>query len=296
MRFLAGTEDGLHHPGGAVLSGHRISALAGESGTWWVIADGGRIWKGSGVDWTPVAELSEGEARCLLSTPAGLLVGTSGARLLRLAGRELEPVAGFDRAEGRDDWYTPWGGPPDTRSLSRGPDGALYANVHVGGILRSRDGGASWEPTIDIDADVHQVLVHPSRPGLVLAASAGGLALSDDRGDSWRVRVEGLHHRYSRAVAVADGVVLVTASSGPSGSRAAIYRGDLDGTGPLRRCTDGLPEWFEGNIDTHCLVAERGVVAFGTADGSVYRSRDAGAGWERVAAGLPPLECLALVP
>jgi RND family efflux transporter MFP subunit len=33
-------------------------------------------------------------------------------------------------------------------------------NVHVGGIPRSVDSGATWAPTIDVDADVHEVKDH----------------------------------------------------------------------------------------------------------------------------------------
>jgi hypothetical protein len=46
-------------------------------------------------------------------------------------------------------------------------DDDLYANVHVGGILRTADGGETWTPTIDIDADVHHVT---TAEGIVLAA------------------------------------------------------------------------------------------------------------------------------
>ncbi len=115
-------------------------------------------------------------------------VGSSEARLFRLNGRTLEPVEAFDALEGRDAWYTPWGGPPDTRSISEwGHD--VYVNVHVGGILHTRDGGVTWNPTIDIDADVHQVA---TARGLVLAACARGLATSKDEGLTWSMRIDGL--------------------------------------------------------------------------------------------------------
>ena len=73
-------------------------------------------------------------------------------------------------------------GPPlGIRSISATCDGrVLLANVHVGGIPRSLDGGASWRPTLDIDLDVHEVSAHPSRPELVAAASAQGLCISRD--------------------------------------------------------------------------------------------------------------------
>src|SRR2546429_115455 len=82
---------------------------------------------------------------------------------------------------GRDRWFTPWGGPPDTRSISE-DDEAVYVNIHVGGILRSVDCGRTWQPTLPIERDVHKVL---ARPGRLYAASARGLAVSPDSGETW---------------------------------------------------------------------------------------------------------------
>src|SRR5207249_79401 len=146
------------------------------------------------------------------------------------------------------------------------PDGSLYANVHVGGIVRSTDGGAAWEPTIDIHADVHQVLTD-FESGLVLAACARGLALSADGGASWRYETEGLPATYSRAVAVAGDTVVVSASTGPRGHRSALYRRALAEPAPFEKCTVGLPEWFDANIDTSCVVGSGTFIAFGSADG-----------------------------
>jgi hypothetical protein len=220
-------------------------------------------------------------------------VGSSEARLLRVAGRDLEPVVPFDHAEGRSTWYTPWGGPPDTRSIANW-DEAVYVNVHVGGVLRTEDRGETWRPTIDIDEDVHQVT---TAEGLVLAACAGGLAVSSDRGDTWTLRSEGLEAAYSRGVAVCGDAVLVSASDGPRGGRGAVYRGDLQG-GELERCRTGLPEWFDDNIDSYCLDAfpDGSFAAFGTSDGRVFASDDTGISWVALASGLPPVHRILVLP
>ena len=88
------------------------------------------------------------------------------------------------RSPGRDAWYQPHGGPPAVRTMAVDDEGRIYVNVHVGGIVRSDDEGRSWEPTIDIDVDVHQVVTVPGQPGRVVAATARGLATSDDYGRS----------------------------------------------------------------------------------------------------------------
>jgi hypothetical protein len=295
--LLAGTADGVARVGedaAVELAGHEIVALISNERERWAIADGLEIWRSTDrAGWEPMASLTEGRANCLAITEGGLLIGTSDARLARLAGRVLEPLEPFDRTSGREDWYTPWGGPPDVRSISAS-DRGIFVNVHVGGIPRSTDGGASWEPTIDIDADVHQVVADPASD-LILAACAEGLAVSGDGGESWDHRTDGLHAAYCRAVAVDGEMAFISASTGPRGGRAAVYRGPLDGSGPFERCNDGLPGWFSGNIDTACLVAKAGILAFGTADGEVFVSEDQGSSWTAAARELPAVQCLAIL-
>lgn len=297
--ILVGTDDGLHRldPSGDIrgvdLGGQAVMAIAPEGSSCWAIVDADSVWRSTGGDWELAASIRGTRANCLAWTSAGLLVGTSEAGLYRLADGALHGVASFDAVDGRAKWYTPWGGPPDTRSISEGPAGAIYVNVHVGGIVRSRDGGRTWEPTIDVDSDVHQVLAPEGRPGVVLAACAEGLAVSEDGGDSWRFDTNGLHGPYCRAVAVSGETVLVTASEGHRGRRAAVYRRDLAG-GRFEKCADGLPEWFEGNVNTLCLAASGSEMAFGTEQGQVFVSEDRGATWGQIADGLGGVRCLAL--
>ncbi|MDQ4146046.1 MAG: hypothetical protein M3198_20330 [Actinomycetota bacterium] len=295
--LLIGTDDGLHVLGGTdarALGGRAVAALAADASSVWAVVDGDRVFSArDGSDWQEVASLGGGRATCLLPTPVGLLVGASEARLFALTEGALEPIESFDEVEGRDAWYTPWGGPPATRSLSQDDAVTLYVNVHVGGIPRSRDGGRTWEPTIDIDADVHEVLAW--RPeGRVLAAAARGLGVSDDGGETWRFRTRGLHATYLRAVAVSSETVFVSASEGPRGRRAAVYRGSAYGEEPFERCGGGLPEWFSGNIDTNCLDASPEIVAFGTQEGSVFVSDDDGDSWRAAAQDLGAVRCLLL--
>ncbi|MGA9160985.1 MAG: hypothetical protein WB297_09010 [Actinomycetota bacterium] len=245
--------------------------------------------------WTDVASSDGPMLTCLVRTPGGLFAGTDEAHLLRLDGDRLARVEPFEATQGRDAWFTPWGGPPAVRSIAMDLAGRIHANVHVGGIPRSTDGGGTWQPTIDIDADVHQVLAHPSDPDVVLAAGAVGLAVSRDGGATWAIQRDGLRSTYARAVAVAGDHVLLSASNGPRGGQAAVYRARLGPQPRLVKCTDGLPEWFEGNIDSGWLVARGPVAAFGTGDGTIFRSDDEGERWSVVAEGLPSIRVLCLV-
>jgi hypothetical protein len=289
--ILVGTRGGLRGPGGeSDPTGEPIVALASVADVRWALV-GGDVLRSDDGRWDRVATIDEYRGRCIVPTDDGLLVGTSEAHLFRIRRGAAELVESFEEVSGRDDWYTPWGGPPDTRSMSVDAAGTVYVNVHVGGVVRSRD-GATWEPTIDVDADVHQVMAHPTAPGTVLAACAGGLAVSTDGGDSWDITADGLHAPYSRAVAVAGETILLTASTGPFTDQAAVYRRSLGGGEPFERCTGGLPEWFPSNIDSHCLAARGSVAAFGTDRGEVWVSEDEGRTWELASSDHPAVTCV----
>lgn len=317
--ILAGTATGLlsFDAAGAerrsYLDGHDVRALAPASWTrLWAVVDRREVWctgRLSPADqrkaaWDRVASLDDWpdaagmEAQCIADTrandPEGILVGASHARLLKVSGDgRLEPVVSFDQAPGRDSWYTPWGGPPDTRTITEDRE-TVFVNIHVGGVLRSRDQGATWAPTIDINADVHRVVTGAGR---VYAAGARGLSVSDDGGDSWGLSAAGLHATYCRSVAVSGPALLLSASDGPGGGRAALYRSSLDADA-FERCQEGLPRWFQGNIDSLCLDAlpNGALAAFATETGEVYASADGGSAWRRLAEGLASVRCVLVLP
>jgi len=300
--ILVATGEGLHvvDGDGAVrvdeLAGREVRSLAADGEGWWALVEGRELWRSAdGRRWSAAATVPKRrKATCLAATPGGLLVGTARAHLLRLGPEGLAPVPGFDDAEGRDAWYTPWGAPADVRSISAGAGDAVYVNVHVGGVLRSTDGGDAWRPTLDIEHDVHQVLALPARAGLVLVAAADGFGLSEDGGETWRWENEGLHAHYCRAVALARDTVLLSASTGHGGRRATVYRRRLDGGERFERCREGLPELFADNVDTGCLAVRGRMAVIGAEDGTVFVSVDAGERWTAVANGLAPVRAVAL--
>jgi hypothetical protein len=271
--------------GATQLPGRDVRAVAVEGDRRWAVAEDELLTRvGGGEDWTPTPNL-EFKARCVLATGGAALVGTSEAHLFLVDTEGAELVEGFETVEGRGDWFTPWGGPPDVRSISEA-GGRIHVNVHVGGIVRSTD-RRSWQPTIDIRSDVHEVLAVEGSDR-VLAATARGLAESDDAGESWAFEQDGLHAAYCRAIAACDETVLMSASLGPRGGRAAVYRRPPSG-GPFEKCERGLPEWFTENIDTGCLAAASSRAVFGTRDGDVFVSEDAGDTWAQVSSGLSPV-------
>lgn len=285
MPLLIGTVSGaIDLAGDHLLDGERVKHLVSDEDTWWAVAEGGSIFRGG----TAIASMPDSAtAQCVQPTHQTIWVGADRARLYAVEdeGPVEDPV--FADAPGREEWHTPWGGPADIRSMAVDADHTLYVNVHVGGILRYDNTGVV--PTIDIHSDVHQVAAHPSLPGAVFAACAYGLAVSRN-GHDFEIRSDGLHATYCRAVVVLDDRLLVSASTGPRSSSGRLYRGDL-WSGGFEPLTRGLPEWFESNLDTHCLAVSGGSIYAGNGD-TVWRSDDGGDTWDLAVSGLPQITCL----
>lgn len=235
----------------------------------------------------------QADVRCirLLSTePFVLLAGTVPAGLFRVTGDgEAERLEAFDSVEGRDTWDTPWGGPAAVRCLAADADGRrVYADIHVGSIVRSGDRGESWAPVADsIHRDVHQVVTSPAAPERVYANTADAVFISQDGGDSWRHCTDGLGASYGRALAVHEqdaDLLLASLSRGPHEGEGRLYR-STDAGASWQHVTAGFPPFLEGNIDSFC-------VAFGTGDAAdrawvaeenrLYRSEDRGETWRKV--------------
>ena len=116
--------------------------------------------------------MSELELASCVAIGDFVVLGTEDARVLRVEpGGRLEELRSFDTVAGRETWYAGaavidgqlMGPPLGVRSMTATADGALLVNVHVGGIPRSTDGGATWAPTIAVESDVHEVRAHPTR-------------------------------------------------------------------------------------------------------------------------------------
>jgi hypothetical protein len=288
------------------LGNQSVGALApdGQGGTLAIV--NGRSLRRRAPDglWSTIAT-TELELACCVAVGNSIYVGTADARVLRVsADGEVEPLRSFDSVAGRETWYAGSAlingqrvGPPlGIRSITATPDGAvLLANVHVGGIPRSTDGGTTWQPSIAVDHDVHEVRAHPNRPGLVVAAAAIGLCTSHDGGATWDVEQEGLHASYCSAVAFAGDEVLVSASVDHFAAQGAIYRRRVDGHGPLVAVAGGLPAWVDGIVDTGCIAAHGPAVAVADKGGNLYVSGNAGRSWSRQADGLPPASSVLIV-
>src|SRR5581483_9844614 len=212
------------------LEGRSIARLVRGRDAWWAVGDG-TVYRRDDQRWHVIVDaVDDSWLQCALPLPDAVLAGTADGRLLRIADGDVERVESFDAVDGREGWHAVGSSVPYVRSMSAtADDGAVLANVHVGGIPRSVDGGASWTPTIDPDADVHEVRAHHADPSIVCAAAAVGICRSTDGGLTWDVSDDGLHATYARAVAFTDDALLVSVSEGPFTKRGTVYRAPVAG-------------------------------------------------------------------
>ena len=201
----------------------------------------------------------------------------------------MRPIPSFDLLAGRSSWSNPAGPSPDLRSVAVTHDGQWsLANVHVGGLGLDDEGG-SWTSLIEPDADVHEVAAIEGR---LAVAAAGGAGWSDDRGRTWQWTAHGLEAAYARAVALDGDMIYLSASTGPSTTSGAVYRARVGQT--FEKCAGGLPESFPSTSTRARLAALAGRVVFGTVDGRVFESQDAGSTWNLVMEHLRTVSCVKL--
>lgn len=137
----------------------------------------------------------------------------------------------------------------------------IYAALQVGFMLRSRDGGETWQLIDgDFDCDVHAIVIDPSDPDHIILATGGhdarqgrtrgrALYMSADGGASWAPIAMNFVQEYS--------VPLVMHPRNPS----VLYSAMANGQPTLWRRPSG-------------------------ADSVIIRSTDGGRQWERLEAGL----------
>ena len=283
--LLIGTGQGLQDldSGEQLIHGMAVTALAPGTDGWYALLDRRFVVlvdedTGHAV---PAGELPEPDGQSLAVLPdATVVVGRTGARLTTIGPHgEVGDVPGFEAVPGRDDWENPANPTPDTRTMAVGPK-RWWVNVHVGGVWWSEDAGETWHGAVEPGADVHEV--RAGGDGRVAVAAAVGFGWSAD-GESWSWMTNGLHGHYLRAVALDGDTTFVSASDGPFTRKGAVYRSSHGSS--FVRCDAGLPDRFDGNVDSGHLDAAGGRVAIGFGD-HVYVSEDKGETW-RLAAVLP---------
>ena len=226
------------------------------------------------------------------SEPADVLLSRDG-------GETWDTCPGFRAVPESDQWsfhsetrYS------HVRDLRTAPYDAslLYAGIEVGGVIRSMDGGVTWEQCTGPDPDIHFVNPSASCPGRVYLATARGPYRSDDGGKNWEMLDKGLDRTYTLHISSANDdpdLVLVTVSRSAGRSLPQFYRSE-----------DGGRHWDlveQVGLDEDMVVAidwdpeEPSRVYAGTDSGKVYCSDDRGLKWDQIPVELGTLAVGALV-
>lgn len=246
--------------------------------------DGGRTWVDCGLPEPGVFSLAVGPV------DGAVYAGTEPSRLFRsddggATWRELEALQDLPS---RPTWSfppRPW--TSHVRWIAPSPHDAdlLLVGIELGGLMRSTDGGATWEDhRPGAQPDVHSIAWHPTAEGRAYEAGGGGAAWSKDDGETWYPADEGRDRHYTWSVAVDPedpDVWFVSTSTGPFAAHgkgdpeAKIYR--RRGDEPWQPVGDGLPDPLPAM--PCALVAEDGRVFAGLADGQLWETYDRGDTW-----------------
>ena len=224
-----------------------------------------------------------------------------------------EPASVFRSNDGGDSWQecTGFGKVPEASNwffhgdrlshvrelrVSSHATDTIYAGIEVGGIVRSRDGGATWQQLPGTDDDVHLVDLNTARPQRVYVATAIAPFRSDDHGDTWEKINDGLQRSYTLHISSApdnSDVVMVSVSSSAGRNNPQFYRSINGG-----RAWDLVEEI---GSDADMVVAmdwdpsNPSRVYAGTDAGSLYCSNNQGETWEQMPVSLPSIAVGALV-
>jgi hypothetical protein len=261
--------------------------------------DGGRTWAEQGLDEQQIFSVAVSAA------DGAVYAGTEPSALFRSddGGETWRELVGLLDLPSRPTWSfppRPW--TSHVRWIAPSPHEAatVLVGIELGGLMRSTDGGETWQDhRPGAQRDVHSLAWHRREPGRAYEAGGGGAAWSRDGGETWTPADEGRDRHYTWSVAVdPDDPELwyVSASRGPF---AAHGHGDPQANVYRRR--NGGWETLGGGLPAplpampYALVASRDRLFVGLAKGELWESHDRGDTWRRcqLLGDLPRLVALA---
>jgi photosystem II stability/assembly factor-like uncharacterized protein len=156
------------------------------------------------------------------------------------------------------------------------------------GILKSTDGGITWNPSLNWNYDdltgVQDLLINPDNPQTVFAATTEGTYRTTDSGAHWS-----LVHNVIMAIDLEytpGDTSVIFVSCGNSGSaNHGIYK-SVDGGATFQNSSTGIPTGLTGKILFDIADASPNImlasVANQLAGMGLYRSSDSGNSWSQI--------------
>ncbi len=259
--------------------------------------DGGAAWEQlSGIEHPRVTAVA------VSPTDGAVYAGTEPSALFvsRDRGASWRELEGMRKLPSAPTWSfppRPWTSHVRAIALSYADPNLVVAGIELGGVLRSADGGETWQDQRPgAQPDCHSLFAHPGAPELLYEAGGGGFAQSTDFGESWEGADGGmdLHYVWGLAADAEDpSLVYTSAASGPyqahvrGTSNATIYR--RSGNERWQPVLEGLSS-FPYAL---CQDPETpGTLYAGFGDGTILRGVNAGESWEEIARVAPGLQAL----
>jgi photosystem II stability/assembly factor-like uncharacterized protein len=170
--------------------------------------------------------------------------------------------------------------------------GAAYRNTRGTygiGILKTTDGGATWNKSLDWTYSeqhgVWAVKINPLNPNTVWAATTEGTFRSYDAGANW-VQVHNVIMANDLVINPIDTNIIITGNGNFASDGFGIYR-TSDGGNSWAHIEEGLPPFYEGKIQLDIYKADPNFVyasignGFSSSNGASWlcRSTDSGLTW-----------------
>lgn len=182
----------------------------------------------------------------------------------------------------------------------------LFVGIELGGVLRTEDGGTTWEDRHpDAIIDPHVLRTHAVATDRVYGVGGDGIAYSLDTGRTWTRDVEGMDRFYTWGLAVDPEDPELWYASAATGPMEAHGEGDANARlyrkwgrapwEPLR--LDGL-DGVSSPLSRmpYALLTPRsqpGALVVGMRDGTVLLGEDAAQSWRTFGVSLPGILALA---
>lgn len=260
-----------------------------------------------GVSWERLSGVEHPRVTAVVVSPVdgAVYAGTEPSALFisRDGGVSWRELDGMRELPSAPTWSfppRPWTSHVRAISLSYEDPQPIVVGIELGGVVRSPDGGTSWEDQRPgACADCHNLAAHPAAPDTLYEAAGDGFAESGDFGESWKASGAGMRHGYVWGLAVdAEDPTLLYASAAPGPYRA--HGSGFSDAEIYRRKAGGRWETVLDELAAfpYALCADPeapGALYAGFGDGKILHSPDAGESWSEIAS-VPSVDALVAVP